>query len=478
MKIKGRITAEPFKTPLFKIESYNVKQSAGELINSYGICEVVKPDSTTQPCFCYRQKGKEQVFFLNEIEIPNLKLRLIPIKRLPWLLCREPKDYGSVEELWHELKEAFYHYLELQRKEEYDVLVAWTLMTWTIERFNIIPYLFFYGTWESGKTRGLELLQNLAYRGWLMPDISEASLFRVVDSLHPTLLIDEAEALAKRPEIRALLNSGYKRGATVPRQTVTPEGAYQTEWFEVFCPKALASTELLAKTTMSRCIVFKMSKAQRKIPILLDTEWLADLRDKLLEYRFVMLLHERNEENERLQKSTPLEELAQRTGSNRLAELFLAPYLVAPAKYKNTILEYAQLVGLERIGEMVSTEEILVLSSILRCYNEGYISKGLILVKHIAEKINAELSYREAWTNKRVVQVATRLGFRKKRTQYGTAIIWDNQLIERLKKDIRYKPAFEPEQVEDKDLPLSRTRSSSSSSSWLTEAEELDGTES
>ncbi|RLG97942.1 hypothetical protein DRO19_05065 [Candidatus Bathyarchaeota archaeon] len=469
MKIKGRITTEPFKTPLFKIESYNVKQSAGELINSYAICEVVRPDSS-QPCFAYRQKGKEQTFFLNEIEIPNLKLRLIPIQRLPWLLCREPKDYGSVEQLWDEVKQALYYHLELRQKQEYDVLTSWVLMTWTIEKFNIIPYIFFFGTWESGKTRGLELLQNLAYRGWLMPDISEASLFRVVDSLHPTLLIDEAEALAKRPEIRALLNSGYKRGATVPRQTVTPEGTYITEWFETFAPKALASTELLAKTTMSRCIVFKMSKAQRKIPILLDTEWLADLRDKLLAYRFNTLLSEESEENEDFQKTTPLEKLAEATGSNRLAELFLAPYTVAPARYKSTIMEYAQLVGAERLGELVSTEEILVLGAIVKCYDLGKISKSLILVGDIVDTINQELSYKEYWTNRRVVEVATRLGFRKKRTNRGTAIIYDSRLIERLKKDIRYRPAFQPEEIE---APFSGNASQSSQSSptenWLSE---------
>jgi len=461
MKIKGIIEGSSLN-PLLKIENYQVKESAGQLIDHYGICEVVQPAPTSQLCFAYREKTKKQTHFLDEIEIPNLKLRLIPIQRLPWLLCREPRDYGSVEELWRELREAFYHYLELQRKEEYDVLVAWTLMTWTIERFNIIPYLFFYGTWESGKTRGLELLQNLAYRGWLMPDISEASLFRVVDSLHPTLLIDEAEALAKKPEIRALLNSGYKRGATVPRQTVTPEGTYITEWFEVFSAKALASTELLAKTTMSRCIVFKMSKAQRKIPILLDTEWLAELRDKLLAYRFNTLLSEDREENEDFQKTTPLEKLAEATGSNRLAELFLAPYQLAPAKYKSTIIEYAQLVGVERLGEMVSTEEILVLSAILKCYDLGKISKSLILLGDIADTINQELSYKEHWTNRRVVEVATRLGFRKKRTNRGTAIIYDSKLIERLKKDIRYKPAFQPEEIE---APLSENASQSAQSS-------------
>jgi len=473
MKIKGIIQGSSLN-PLLKIESYKVQESAGQLINGYGICEVVQPAPTSKPCFAYREKTKKQTYFLDEIEIPNLKLRLIPIKRLPWLLCREPKQYGSTEDLWNQIKESLRFHLELRQKEEFDILTSWILMTWTIEQFNIIPYLFFYGTWESGKTRALECLQHLAFRGWLMPDISEASLFRVVDSLHPTLLIDEAEVLAKRPEIRALLNSGYKRGATVPRQTVAPDGTYITQWFETFAPKALASTELLAKTTMSRCIVFKMSKAQRKIPILLDTQWLAKLRDKLLAYRFNTLLSEESEESEAFPESTPLEQLAEATGSNRLAELFLAPYQVAPPKYKSTIMEYAQLVGIERLGEMVSTEEILVLSAILKCYDLGKISKSLILVGDIADTINQELSYKEHWTNRRVVEVATRLGFRKKRTNRGTAIIYDSKLIERLKKDVRYKPAFQPEEIEPFSGNSAQSSQSSPRENWLSEAEEVE----
>ena len=171
--------------------------------------------------------------------------------------------------------------------------------------------------------------------------------------------------------------------------------------------------------------------------------------------------------------------MAQATGSNRLAELFLAPYTVAPAKYKSTIMEYAQLVGAERLGELVSTEEILVLGAIVKCYDLGKIAKSLILVGDIADTINQELSYKEQWTNRRVVEVATRLGFRKKRTNRGTAIIYDSKLIERLKKDVRYKPAFQPEEIE---APFSGNASQSSQSSptenWLQGSENLDKTES
>ena len=92
-----------------------------------------------------------------------------------------------------------------------------------------------------------------------MVNPSPAVLFRVIDALRPTLLIDEVERLNTKDhsELRSIVNSGYKRGATVPRV----EGeARELRFFEVYSPKCLAGIRGVGAVTEDRCITIVMSR--------------------------------------------------------------------------------------------------------------------------------------------------------------------------------------------------------------------------
>ena len=106
------------------------------------------------------------------------------------------------------------------------------------------PYIFFYGPVASGKTRGLEVLQRLNYRGILASNISAAALFRSCQEWHPTLLLDETEIYNKdtKTEMIGLLNSGYRRSQYAIRVKLTQQGS-ELEAFDVFDFKALAGTK-------------------------------------------------------------------------------------------------------------------------------------------------------------------------------------------------------------------------------------------
>ncbi len=103
-----------------------------------------------------------------------------------------------------------------------DVFAAFALVTHAADVFRTVPYLALESpTPECGKTRVLEILALLSARPWftLMP--STAVLFRVLEEFHPTMLLDECQAVRGRGEaaenVRDLLLAGYKRGAKVPR---------------------------------------------------------------------------------------------------------------------------------------------------------------------------------------------------------------------------------------------------------------------
>jgi hypothetical protein len=118
----------------------------------------------------------------------------------------------------------------------------------------------------SGKTRCLEISELLVPRAVETVNMSPAYLFRKIgaDDGLPTLLVDEVDALftgksQAAEEIRALLNSGHRRGATVGRCVIHGKKV-STEESPAFCAVALAGLGFLPDTLMSRSIVIRMRR--------------------------------------------------------------------------------------------------------------------------------------------------------------------------------------------------------------------------
>lgn len=116
----------------------------------------------------------------------------------------------------------------------------------------------------SGKTRVLEVLDLLVPNSLLTLNASPAAIFRTLADTQITLLFDEIDAIwSKRgqddthEDLRALLNAGYKKGATIPR-CVGPK--HEVVQFEVFCAVALAGLGDLPDTIMSRSIIIRMRR--------------------------------------------------------------------------------------------------------------------------------------------------------------------------------------------------------------------------
>jgi putative DNA primase/helicase len=115
---------------------------------------------------------------------------------------------------------------------------------------------------ECGKSTLLGLVNYLVPKGLIIVEVSPAVLFRMIECWHPTLIVDEADtAFKNNPELRAVINAGWTRGAGVPR--CKPD-THEPEFFETFGPKAIGLKGLkVPDTTLSRSIIIEMS---RKLP--------------------------------------------------------------------------------------------------------------------------------------------------------------------------------------------------------------------
>lgn len=148
-----------------------------------------------------------------------------------------------------------------------DAITLWIAHTHVFDVFGITPYLAVTSAEKrSGKTRLLEVLELLIRDALPTANISDAALFRVIDSKQPTLLVDEVDALfsnkSPREELRGILNAGYRRGAVVHRMGGSNNTSLQS--FSVYCPKAFAGIgNCLPDTISDRSIPISLKRRTR-----------------------------------------------------------------------------------------------------------------------------------------------------------------------------------------------------------------------
>jgi hypothetical protein len=118
----------------------------------------------------------------------------------------------------------------------------------------------------SGKTRLLEMTENLVPRPVEAVNVTPAYLFRKVadDAGRPTILFDEIDTVfgpkAKdNEEIRGLLNAGHRQGAVAGRCVVKGKEIH-TEEIPAYCAVALAGLDDLPDTIRTRSVIIRMRR--------------------------------------------------------------------------------------------------------------------------------------------------------------------------------------------------------------------------
>ena len=146
-----------------------------------------------------------------------------------------------------------------------NAVTLWAVHTHMIQHFHTTPRLLLSSPEPgSGKTRVLEVLNLLVPYPMFSLSASPAAVFRTLKDQQITLLFDEVDAIWSRKgkddnheDLRALLNAGYKCGATIPR-CVGPK--HEVQHFPVYTAVALAGIGDLPDTIMSRAIIVRMRR--------------------------------------------------------------------------------------------------------------------------------------------------------------------------------------------------------------------------
>jgi hypothetical protein len=118
----------------------------------------------------------------------------------------------------------------------------------------------------SGKTRAMEVTELLVPNPVAAVNVTPAYLFRKVGSENgpPTILFDEIDTVfgpkaREHEELRALLNSGHRRGAVAGRCVVRGK-IIETEEIPSYAAVALAGLGWLPDTILSRSVIVRMRR--------------------------------------------------------------------------------------------------------------------------------------------------------------------------------------------------------------------------
>jgi putative DNA primase/helicase len=111
---------------------------------------------------------------------------------------------------------------------------------------------------RCGKTVLLSTVARMVPRGLWSESITTASMFRVIEMYHPTMLIDEVDTFLKDNEdMRALLNAGHGRNGQCIR---TVGDDHEPRGFRVFGAVVIAGIGRIPDTVEDRSITINMRR--------------------------------------------------------------------------------------------------------------------------------------------------------------------------------------------------------------------------
>jgi len=154
-----------------------------------------------------------------------------------------PKPPDLAEAL-SQVEDFLRRYIVFPSRSHSPAIALWVAHSHALAAFDYTPYLHITSPEKRcGKSRVLDTLALLAPEPWVAVSPTDAVIYRKISISKPTLLLDEVDTVftggksENKEGLRALLNAGFNRSATVPRCV----GAdHEVVEFGVFCAKVIA----------------------------------------------------------------------------------------------------------------------------------------------------------------------------------------------------------------------------------------------
>ena len=148
--------------------------------------------------------------------------------------------------LFSAIRKSFEYNLDFIDSRLYSFFPCYVIATYFYPMFPAIAIVFLNGVSGTGKTKIITIIDLLAFNSVNTANISDPSVFRLIQGSRCTLCLDESEKIADPRESAQLINlllAGVGKGAKAVRSEKTPAGSFVPTFFELQSPKVIANIE-------------------------------------------------------------------------------------------------------------------------------------------------------------------------------------------------------------------------------------------
>lgn len=376
----------------------------------------------------YLVNDNENMIIKSSIEIDNIvyvpRQDLPPMLLLPDETIINTKWDKNFVQLLQDIENYIKKYLEMPNEQlDYLVCAAWILHTWLIEKFDTSPMLYFFGDKATGKSRAGEVLNKLAFRGISTISATEALLFTESENVKPAYTINEIKLTGKLTDqekrVIVILKSRYKRSDYVGRVYFDKNKKRKTEYFDVFGPTILCTTEHAETILQSRFIQFIMQEnINHEVEKKIDDDIVKELRVRLLLFR-----------NYWFTKKLPaVESVAWRRPGELLTPLYQSLLTCNPEK-GDMFLKFRDEFEIERKDEESETFNAEIFKCVLSVIDDEFKVK----FSPLREEINKDRTKNDRLSDNAIKGILNRMRIKHKHFRHERFFMSSKNQIERLK---------------------------------------------
>ncbi len=317
-----------------------------------------------------------------------------------------------------EIKETLETFIEFPEPEWATVVALYIIATYFHQIFEAFGILYISGTKRSGKSKLGNIISNLGFNGIKSGSITPSAMYRTVQNLRATFVIDEAEKFGEDTEkaqlLKTILLNGYKKGSRVLRSADSKKN-FELEFFETYSPKVICnisgiSLEPLEDRTITLTMLTGTNREiiNRELPGESENVW-GDVRDKL--YTLTM---QKFEDVKELSGMIAVPEFLSAREWENWKPIFVVASLCKKIDFDKFQEFVKQIVGVKATEQESESLDVSVLKAVETFLIAG--EKEWVSIKELTDTTNAieGRAEKESYGTKTVGRVLKRLGFEGK----------------------------------------------------------------
>jgi putative DNA primase/helicase len=156
-------------------------------------------------------------------------------------------------------------HLVVMSEEAGTAAALWVAFSYTIDAFTFSPRLLVKSPEKRcGKTTLLDALTEVCRRPLPASNITAPALFRTIEKVRPSVVLDEADTFMRESEeLRGLVNSGHRRSHAYVVRLVNVADDFEPRKFSTWCAMAIAGIGEQHGTIEDRSVIIEL---KRKMP--------------------------------------------------------------------------------------------------------------------------------------------------------------------------------------------------------------------